>query len=79
MEHAEDFDNIVAHAVRDQVGGIGDYQLASALNAPGASQAGMLGKQFDGPRDRVDHASSGGRTIEGDEGRLGIEVGDSSL
>ena len=51
MEHAEDFDNIIAHAVGDQVGGIGNNQLASALDAPGAAQAGMLSSQFDGPRD----------------------------
>jgi hypothetical protein len=79
MEHAEDFDNIIAHAVGDEVGGIGDNQLANALDAPGASQAGMLGKQFDGPRDRVDHASSDGGIIEGDEGRLGTKVGESTL
>ena len=54
-------------------------QLASALDAPGAAKAGMLSKQFDGPRDRVDHAGSGGAIIEGDEGRLGIEVGESAL
>jgi hypothetical protein len=79
MEDAEDFDDIIAHAVGDQVGGIGDNQLASALNAPRAAQAGMLGKQFDGPRDGVDQAASGGGTIEGDEGRLGIKVGESAL
>jgi hypothetical protein len=39
MEHAEDFDNIIAHAVGDRVRGIGDNQLASALEAPGAAQA----------------------------------------
>ena len=73
MEHAEDFDNIIAHAVGDQVRGIGDNQLASALDASRAAQAGMLSKQFDGPRDRVDHAGSGGGIIEGDEGRLVIK------
>jgi hypothetical protein len=35
----------------------------------------MLSKRFDGPRDRVDQAGSGGGIIEGDEGRLGTEVG----
>jgi len=79
MEHAEDFDNIIAHAVGDQVRGIGDNQLASALEAPGAAQAGMLSWQFDGARDGVDHAGSGGGIIEGDEGRLGIKVGESAL
>jgi hypothetical protein len=79
MEHAEDFDNIIAHAVGDQVGGIGDNQLASALDAPGAAQAGMLSKQFDAPRDCVDQAGSGAGIIEGDEGRLGIKVGKSTL
>jgi hypothetical protein len=79
MEHAEDFDHIIAHAVGDQVRGIGDNQLASALDAPGAAQAGMLGKQFDGPRDGIDQAGSGGGIIEGDEGRLGIKVGESAL
>ena len=79
MEHAEDFDNIIAHAVGDQVRGMGDNQLASALEAPGAAQAGMLSKQFDGPRDCVDQAGSGGGTIEGDEGRLGVKVGESAL
>jgi len=39
----------------------------------------MLSKQFDGPRDRIDHAGSGGGIIEGDEGRLGIKVGESTL
>jgi hypothetical protein len=39
----------------------------------------MLGKQFDGPRDGVDQAGSGGGIIEGDEGRLGIQVGESTL
>ena len=79
VEHAEDFDNIIAHAVGDQVRGIGDNQLASALEAPGAAQAGMLSKQFDGPRDGIDQAGSGGGIIEGDEGRLGIKVGESTL
>jgi hypothetical protein len=79
MEHAEDFDNIMAHAVGEQVRGIGYNQLASALDAPGAAQAGMPSKQFDGPRDRVDQAGSGGGIIEGDEGRLGIKVGESTL
>ena len=79
MEHAEDFDSIIAHAVGDQVRGIGDDQLASALDAPGATQAGIPSKQFDGPRDRVDHAGSGGGIVEGDEGRLGTKVGESTL
>ena len=79
MEHPEDFDNIIPHAVGDQVRGIGDNQLASALEAPGAAQAGMLSWQFDGARDGVDHAGSGGGIIEGDEGRLGIKVGESAL
>jgi len=79
MEHAEDFDSIIAHAVGDQVRGIGDDQLASALDAPGATQAGIPSKQFDGPRDRVDHAGSGGGIVEGDKGRLGINVGKSTL
>jgi len=79
MEHAEDFDNIITHAVGDQVRGMGDKQLASSFDAPGAAQAGMLSKQFDGPRDGVDHAGSGGGIIEGDEGRLGIKVGESTL
>jgi hypothetical protein len=39
----------------------------------------MLSKQFDGPRDRVDEAGSGGGIIEGDEGRLGIKVGETTL
>jgi len=68
MEHAEDFDNITAHAVGDQVRGIGDNQLASALDAPGAAQAGMLSKQFDGPRDGFDQAGSGGRPLCGYSG-----------
>jgi hypothetical protein len=79
MEHAEDLDNIIAHAVGDQARGIGDNQLASALEAPGTAKAGMLSEQFDGPRDGVDEAGSGGGIIEGDEGRLGIQVGESTL
>jgi hypothetical protein len=79
MEHAEDFDNLIAHAVWDDVRGIGDNQLASALDAPGAAQAGMLSEQVDGPRDGVDHAGSGGGIIEGDERRLGIKVRESTL
>jgi hypothetical protein len=79
MEHAQDFNNIIAHAVGDQVGGIGDNQFASALDAPRAAHAGMLSQQFDAPRDRVDHAGSGGGIIAGDESRLGIEVGQSTL
>jgi hypothetical protein len=45
MEHAEDFNNIMAHAVGDQLGGIGDNQFAGALDAPRAARAGMLSKR----------------------------------
>jgi hypothetical protein len=38
----------------------------------------MPSKQFDGPRDGVDQAGSGGGIIEGDEGRRGIKVGEGT-
>ena len=64
--------------------GTGSFWVAqedplAVLTAAGPAQAGMLSKQLDGPHDRLDHAGSGGGIVEGDEGRLGIKVGKSTL
>src|SRR5579863_3747376 len=75
MEDAEDFYSLATHAVRDHVRGIGDHQLACALDSPGAAQGGMLSEQFHRSGNGAYRAGGGGGIIARDEGGFSIEVG----
>src|SRR5271157_382229 len=79
MEDAEDFDGVAAHAVGDQVRGIGDDQLAGACDAPGAAHAGMLGEQLDGAGNGVEEALSGFGTVASDVVGLHFQTGAGAL
>jgi len=73
------FDGVATHAIGDRVRGIGDDQLAGAIDAPGAAQAMMLGKQLDGVSNGVEEALSGLGTVESDVVGFHFETGAGAL
>ena len=69
VEHAQDFDGVVADAVRNDVRGAGYYQLAGAGDAAEAAQGWMGGEQVDAGRDALHYSRSGLRIVACDVAR----------
>jgi hypothetical protein len=51
VEHPQDFHGLTAHSVRDDVPGLGHYQLPCAVHAHGAAESWLLGQ----PRNRLEY------------------------
>ena len=63
MQDAQDLENITAHAIRDDIGQLGDDQLTSRFDAPRVSEVRMVGEMLYGVQDAQYHACSSLRII----------------
>src|SRR5271165_5604879 len=74
VEHTQDFDGVVAHAVRNDVWGAGYYQLAGAGDAAGPAQGGLGREEVDASRDALHNLRGGLRIVAGDVVGFFVEI-----